>query len=126
MSGLVDSSGAPLSSSTRTLVGPDGAPLPAGERICLACGCTERDACPGGCAWADPVVDICTRCDALADPYLYALAHALMVAPPPSESSEGTLISAALDLALARVGVDRDELLAVVEVLAAAAQDGGE
>jgi len=36
---------------------------------CIACGCTLRDPCPGGCAWA--AVDeengaaLCTACSAL-------------------------------------------------------------
>lgn len=27
---------------------------------CRVCGCTEGNACPGGCAWADD--DLCTQC----------------------------------------------------------------
>jgi hypothetical protein len=30
------------------------------NRKCSVCGCTERKACPGGCAWAD--WDLCTAC----------------------------------------------------------------
>ena len=30
--------------------------------ICFFCGCTEAEACPGGCAWADPEHLICTAC----------------------------------------------------------------
>lgn len=35
---------------------------PFGVAQCRRCGCTERHACPGGCAWATP--DLCTRCAA--------------------------------------------------------------
>lgn len=35
-----------------------------GIRTCRDCGCTERCACPGGCAWAEP--DLCTSCSAPA------------------------------------------------------------
>ena len=28
--------------------------------VCRVCGCTEYDACPGGCGWAEP--DLCTSC----------------------------------------------------------------
>jgi hypothetical protein len=31
---------------------------------CRVCGCTEIDACPGGCGWADG--NLCTVCDAAA------------------------------------------------------------
>jgi hypothetical protein len=27
---------------------------------CRKCGCTNRQACPGGCVWATP--DLCSRC----------------------------------------------------------------
>ncbi len=27
---------------------------------CQACGCTDFEACPGGCIWATP--DLCSRC----------------------------------------------------------------
>ena len=33
---------------------------------CIACGCTEFEPCPGGCAWAvinpDSGARLCTRC----------------------------------------------------------------
>jgi hypothetical protein len=29
---------------------------------CRVCGCTERRACEGGCAWATPEQDLCTSC----------------------------------------------------------------
>jgi hypothetical protein len=29
---------------------------------CRECGCTEFAACPGGCAWADGTMTICTQC----------------------------------------------------------------
>lgn len=28
--------------------------------VCRACGCSEQDACPTGCGWAEP--DLCTSC----------------------------------------------------------------
>ncbi len=28
--------------------------------VCQDCGCSEKDACPGGCSWAD--TDLCSRC----------------------------------------------------------------
>lgn len=30
--------------------------------ICMGCGCTWNDACPGGCAWADASEELCTTC----------------------------------------------------------------
>jgi hypothetical protein len=30
------------------------------ERACRHCGCTEMDACPGGCAWVS--ADECSAC----------------------------------------------------------------
>jgi hypothetical protein len=38
------------------------------ERICRGCGCTECNACPGGCSWASPGSDLCTRCAARRHP----------------------------------------------------------
>jgi hypothetical protein len=32
---------------------------------CRVCGCTERDACPDGCSWAD--YDLCSTCDTAVD-----------------------------------------------------------
>ena len=29
---------------------------------CAGCGCTEMDACEGGCGWADDGKTLCTRC----------------------------------------------------------------
>jgi len=29
---------------------------------CMVCGCTDREACVGGCSWADEDKTICTRC----------------------------------------------------------------
>ena len=34
-------------------LGPD-------EAVCRVCGCSQDDACPGGCIWATP--DLCSRC----------------------------------------------------------------
>lgn len=40
---------------------PDGPDLAAlGIRACRECGCTDEDACPGGCAWIEP--DLCSQC----------------------------------------------------------------
>jgi hypothetical protein len=33
-------------------------------RVCRACGCTEDDACEGGCSWAD--TDLCSSCKPVA------------------------------------------------------------
>jgi hypothetical protein len=33
-----------------------------GEPTCKLCGCSERDACPGGCAWATTSKDLCSGC----------------------------------------------------------------
>ncbi len=33
------------------------------ERVCRICGCTERHACPGGCAWVEP--DLCSNPECL-------------------------------------------------------------
>ena len=30
------------------------------QRRCRLCGCTDRQACPGGCCWVEP--DLCSRC----------------------------------------------------------------
>jgi hypothetical protein len=30
------------------------------DAVCRVCGCTEEEACEGGCAWAEP--DLCTAC----------------------------------------------------------------
>jgi hypothetical protein len=36
------------------------------ERICVVCGCTDSQACPGGCSWAikhkDANTGVCSRC----------------------------------------------------------------
>ncbi|MFP4538718.1 MAG: hypothetical protein ACLFPA_10500 [Dichotomicrobium sp.] len=40
-----------------------GAPIPIPSRlgpVCRVCGCTEHDACPEGCGWAE--ADLCTSC----------------------------------------------------------------
>jgi hypothetical protein len=34
----------------------------AGIRACRLCGCSEEDACDGGCSWAGP--ELCSACDA--------------------------------------------------------------
>jgi hypothetical protein len=35
-----------------------------GEQVCRVCGCSDRDACPGGCAWVAP--DLCSACEGRA------------------------------------------------------------
>lgn len=32
---------------------------------CAACGCTDRRACPSGCAWVDQAHTLCSRCAGL-------------------------------------------------------------
>jgi ferredoxin len=34
--------------------------------VCRYCGCTEAEACPEGCGWADEDETICTACQDLA------------------------------------------------------------
>lgn len=33
-----------------------------GFASCLTCGCTERQACPEGCGWANAAQTLCTAC----------------------------------------------------------------
>lgn len=33
-----------------------------GPGVCRFCGCSQWDACPGGCAWADHTATVCTTC----------------------------------------------------------------
>ncbi len=35
------------------------------ERACRSCGCTEHNACPGGCWWVEE--DLCSACAELPD-----------------------------------------------------------
>lgn len=121
MSVLIDISGAPLSSAVER-VGPDGAPVER-ERACVACGCTERDACPGGCAWADAVVDICSRCAVLTNPYLVSLARAYIVAHS-EDLDERVALERVLLKACRRLRVDPGELLGFVAVINDAAGGG--
>lgn len=30
--------------------------------VCRWCGCTEGNACPGGCSWADRACTLCSSC----------------------------------------------------------------
>lgn len=60
-------------------------PAPAAARVCKYCGCTDDEACPGGCAWAfdegDPGGEdgaVCTRCDELAVEMGYAALEAFV------------------------------------------------
>lgn len=32
------------------------------ERVCAVCGCTDEMACPGGCTWVAPHVNLCSSC----------------------------------------------------------------
>lgn len=32
-------------------------------RSCIRCGCTDLNACPGGCGWARLDPNVCTTCD---------------------------------------------------------------
>jgi len=32
------------------------------EGVCRSCGCTEDAPCEGGCIWATPQADLCSRC----------------------------------------------------------------
>jgi len=34
----------------------------AGPGTCAVCGCTDEDACPGGCVWANAAATLCSRC----------------------------------------------------------------
>lgn len=36
---------------------------------CRLCGCTDEAACPGGCVWATPAADLCSRCARTVDPF---------------------------------------------------------
>jgi len=36
--------------------------FPVDGGMCRSCGCTEDNACPGGCIWATPAADLCSRC----------------------------------------------------------------
>jgi hypothetical protein len=30
--------------------------------VCTECGCTDEEACPGGCVWANADATLCSRC----------------------------------------------------------------
>lgn len=30
--------------------------------VCIGCGCTDEQACEGGCVWATPAANLCSRC----------------------------------------------------------------
>lgn len=30
--------------------------------ICGVCGCTDEQACPGGCVWANATATLCSQC----------------------------------------------------------------
>lgn len=52
-----------MSCDRHLIVGPDGHCAHCGPlaRQCRVCGCTEDDACEGGCAWVEE--DLCSECD---------------------------------------------------------------
>lgn len=37
-------------------------PFSLGSGVCSRCGCTDDEACEGGCTWADKEHTICSRC----------------------------------------------------------------
>lgn len=41
-------------------------------RTCIACNCTDDEACDGGCSWVSEVDDLCSSCDTLANRQLLA------------------------------------------------------
>lgn len=41
---------------------------PVDDLACEHCGCTEDNACPGGCSWASLVPPICSRCAPASEP----------------------------------------------------------
>jgi hypothetical protein len=41
-------------------LGEAGDIICAEARACRCCGCTDAQACPGGCSWVDP--DLCSQC----------------------------------------------------------------
>jgi len=71
---------------------------PAGEllaavRQCRICGCTDAEACPGGCSWAQP--EICSTCaarqHALDEQYLMTLANQAAAAELQCEQARAQL-----------------------------------
>lgn len=50
-----------------TLIEPDDVEDESGEAgVCRFCGCTDDDACPGGCSWANEEQTVCSSPDCLA------------------------------------------------------------
>jgi hypothetical protein len=45
---------------------------------CRYCGCTEEQACPEGCAWADDTLTVCTTCQEIALEMGYSALDALV------------------------------------------------
>lgn len=43
--------------------------MPSEEATCIYCGCTDSQACPGGCSWVwinyDTGKGICSRCEGM-------------------------------------------------------------
>lgn len=64
------------------------------EQKCIHCGCTEENACPGGCSWVSKDPPVCSRCAEKAG------------APPVfAESMGGALIDAARISTMAAAGL---------------------
>lgn len=59
--GLVESMQAAIEAALPHLESPWLTP-PAAPRQCRICGCTDEEACPGGCSWSQP--EICSTCAA--------------------------------------------------------------
>jgi hypothetical protein len=66
---------------------------PAG--VCRFCGCSEYDACPDGCAWADRAQTVCTSCAPAAR------AEAIAVRTLANYRSDHPRLKAALDFVAA-------------------------
>ncbi|HEY3898948.1 MAG TPA: hypothetical protein VGM54_10065 [Chthoniobacter sp.] len=66
----------PKGSLARTLEADDLNKLPPEARValkitaaaicqpgeCMVCGCTQEEACPGGCSWVNPNFTLCSVC----------------------------------------------------------------
>lgn len=68
---------------------------------CQFCGCTEQQACEGGCGWADVAQTLCTRCE-LALQFARATlpVMAALAAKPPKDVTDWTQLPADHQLAL--------------------------
>lgn len=43
------------------------------EQVCRVCGCTQNNACPGGCSWVEP--DLCSDCAEPGEPVEVFMGH---------------------------------------------------